>query len=62
MNLTFDRRYDKWAQIRTDRERCESCMFDAPASEKCCKHHCGTYPECDTCTAECRIGNKLCEK
>ena len=62
MNLTFDRRYDKWAQIRTDRERCESCMFDAPAGEKCCKHHCGTYPECNTCTAECRIGNKLCEK
>ena len=62
MNLTFDRRYDKWAQIKADRERCESCMFDASAGEKCCKHHCGIYPECNTCTAECRIGNKLCEK
>ena len=62
MNLPFDRRYDKWAQIKADRERCENCMYDAPAGEKCCKHHCGTYPECEICTAECRTGIKLCEK
>ena len=39
MNLTFDRRYDRWAQIKADRERCERCMFDAPNGEPCCKHH-----------------------
>ena len=61
MNLTFDRRYDRWAQIKADRERCERCMFDAPNGEPCCKHHCGKYSICETCTAECRNTMKLCE-
>ena len=61
MNLTFDRRYDKWAKHKEARERCETCMFDAPGSELCCKHHCGKYSICETCTAKCRTGNKLCE-
>ena len=62
MKLTFDRRYDKWEQIRKDRERCESCMYDAPNSESCCKHHCGKYIWCEECEAECRNTPKLCEK
>ena len=62
MKLTFDRRYDKWEYHRKTRERCDSCMFDAPHGEPCCKHHCGEYSWCDTCTAKCREGDKLCEK
>ena len=62
MKLTFDRRYDKWAQIREARERCESCMYDALDGEICCKHHCGEYTICADCKAKCREGNKLCEK
>ena len=62
MNLTFDRRYDKWAQIKQDRERCDTCMSDAPKGEMCCKHHCGEYSWCDECTALCRNTSKLCEK
>ena len=62
MKLTFDRRYDRWEYIRQTRERCEECMYDAPAGETCCKHHCGKYTFCEGCTAKCREGNKLCEK
>lgn len=62
MKLTFDRRYDRWEQIRRDRERCESCMHDAPHGEACCKHQCGKYTWCEGCEAECRDTAKLCEK
>ena len=62
MNLTFDRRYDKWEYHRKTRERCDNCMFDAPYGEECCKHHCGEFTRCNICTAKCREGNKLCEK
>ena len=61
MNLTFNRRYDKWKMHRAARERCEHCMFDAPNEEMCCKHHCGEYDFCEKCTAKCRVGAKLCE-
>ena len=62
MKLTWDRRYDKWERIRKDRERCDTCMYDSPNSELCCKHHCGEYTWCINCTAECRNTMKLCEK
>lgn len=62
MTLPFDRRYDKWEEIRRSRERCESCMYDAPHGESCCKHHCGKYTWCEGCEAECRNTTKLCEK
>ena len=62
MNLTFDRRYDKWEFHRKMRERCDNCMFDAPYGEECCKHHCGEFTVCDSCTAKCKTGKKLCEK
>ena len=62
MNLTFDRRYDKWEHHRRTRERCEKCMFDAPYGEECCKRNCGSFSKCKTCTAKCKTGDKLCEK
>ena len=62
MMLTFDRRYDKWERIRKSHERCESCMYDSPHEESCCKHHCGEYTWCINCKAECRNTAKLCEK
>ena len=62
MTLPFDRRYDRWEQIRRYRERCETCMYDAPRGEICCKHQCGKYTYCKECTAECRNTPKLCEK
>ena len=62
MNLTFDRRYDKWEAHRKYQERCDACMYDAPLGEICCKHHCGKYARCKECIAECRNTPKLCEK
>lgn len=62
MNLTFDRRYDRWEKYRSAQARCEACMHDAPLGEICCKHHCGKYARCKECTAECRNTPKLCEK
>lgn len=62
MKLTFDRRMDKWAEIKASQERCENCMYDAPAGEMCCKHHCGEYKICEDCEASCREGMKLCEQ
>ena len=62
MNLTWDRRYDKWEQHIKDRERCNTCMYDAPEEELCCKHQCGEYSFCTNCKAKCRAGKKLCEK
>ena len=62
MKLTFDRRYDKWKFHRQTEERCNSCMYDAPYGERCCKHHCGEYSMCAGCQAKCRETFKLCEK
>lgn len=63
MRLTFDRRYDdKWKYLRESYERCSNCMYDSPDKNICCKHHCGEYSMCETCTAECREGKKYCEK
>lgn len=61
MNLTFDRRFDKWEDLRAARERCDSCMYDAPY-EYCCKNQCGGYTWCKDCEAESRDTSKLCEK
>ena len=60
MKLTFDRRYDKWEELRKSRMRCERCMNDAP-HEWCCKHQCGSWKECKKCTVQSHEGNKLCE-
>jgi hypothetical protein len=62
MNLTFDRRYDKWEFHHKAKERCSNCMYDAPYEEICCKHHCGEYDMCAGCQAKCRETFKLCEK
>ena len=61
MLLTFDRRYDKWEDLRQTEARCECCMSDAPY-EFCCKNSCGEYDHCDTCKAKCRNTKKLCAK
>ena len=61
MTLTFDRRYDKWEQHKSARERCDSCMFDAP-HEYCCKNQCGKFGYCENCEAQCRNTDKLCKK
>lgn len=61
MNLTFDRRYDKWENLRQSQARCERCMHDAPYAW-CCKNQCGSYNYCEDCEAECRNDTKLCVK
>ena len=61
MKLTFDRRYDKWKFHKESRERCDKCMHGAPR-EYCCKHQCGSYDMCDSCTLPCRTSPKLCER
>jgi hypothetical protein len=61
MTLTWDRRYDKWEDLRQSYARCERCMKDAPYAW-CCKHHCGSWDYCKDCDAECREGIKLCVK
>ena len=61
MTLTFDRRFDKWEQHKSARERCDECMYDAPR-EYCCKNQCGKFAYCESCVANCRNTNKLCKK
>lgn len=61
MKLTWDRRYDKWEQMKQSYARCNECMPDAP-HEWCCKNQCGQFAYCENCKASSREGTKLCEK
>ena len=62
MIKVLDEKYMKWERIRLANERCNTCMYDAPCKEVCCKNHCGQHSWCEGCTAECRNTAKLCEK